>query len=154
MIPGKLKGGQGDAGGGVCAPRWDLGLKRPRVADGAAGGGAPGFRPPPWLCFCCLGQQSAERTDLGVLCRPHGVLCAPSPAQGSRQSQGAKKNCHCPIINHSGEVKAKDHLSCWISNIHAVKIEREKSPFIYSLSSTPQASLPPWTFKPHFGLHR
>lgn len=58
------------------------------------------------------------------------------PSTGT-QSQDPKKNCHCSVINRSDQVTAQDHLSLWISNIHEDKTQREKSPFIYSVSPAP-----------------
>ena len=58
------------------------------------------------------------------------------PSTGT-QSQNPKKNFHCPVIHRSDQVTAQDYLSLWISNIHADKTEREKPPFIYSVSPAP-----------------
>lgn len=76
-------------------------------------------------------------------------MCA-ELSTGTR-SQGPEKNCHCPVINRSGKVTAQDHLSRWISNIHADQTERKIPFYLFSISHI-HTSLPPWTFKPHFGL--
>lgn len=66
----------------------------------------------------------------------------PEPSTGT-QTQGAEKNCHCCIINNSGEVTAQDCSSHWISNIHVDKIERErKIPFyLFSVHHIPPSHL-------------
>lgn len=66
----------------------------------------------------------------------------PRPAPGHRRSQGTKKNHHCFVINNRGEVTAQDHLSPWISHIHADKIGR-KNAFLFVLSPAPRPPFPP-----------
>lgn len=80
-----------------------------------------------------------ESADLGVLCRPPSQGAVHAEPSTETQRQGTK-NCHCPVINNSGEVTAQDHLSHWISNIHADKIEKNPLLFIFY---SPPLCLPP-----------
>lgn len=120
----------------------------PRVAEGSGGVGVPGFRPcSGFVLLRLLGQQGV---DLGAVWTPRGaVFTEPSP--GTQTEPGRKEK---PLLScyYSG---GEDRLPPWISNIHAVKIEKNR---LLCISSPPspisQASFsPPWTFKPHFGLH-
>ena len=130
MIPGKPRGGgEADLGGSLC-PRVGLGSTVPRVVEGSATAQHSWIPAPTLALFllCLLRQLGTERTDLGVSCRPLEVLCTPKPHPGT-QSQGAKKNCHCMI--NSGKAPAEDHLSHWISNILADKMEKNLLLFIF-----------------------
>lgn len=146
MIPGKPGRGEADLGGSLCS-QMGLGGRAPRVVEGSA---QHSWIPAPTLALfllCLLRQLGTGRTDLGVLCRPCEVLYAPTPHTGM-QSQGSKKNSHC--VMNSGEVPAQDCLSHWISNIHGDKIEKN---LLFIFWEGGGALPPPWTWKPHFGLH-
>lgn len=142
-------GGGGRSGGQPVLPDGAWG-RAPRVVEGSARAQHSRIPAPTLALFllCLLRQLSTGRTDLGVLCRPCEVLCAPAPHTGM-QSQGSKKNGHC--VMNSGEVPAQDRLSHWISNIHGDKIEKNLLLFIFWEGGG--ALPPPWTCKPRFGLH-